>query len=198
MKGLRISNILLIMFVVWFIYGCSTVPNNVMLSKPENSTTSTPLSGTSTVTKPSINATQKTTESVNPQTTNIAELTKGLKTTIHFNFNSYQIEQKIDKYGINESPIEILNSIVVFMKKHPKIHVRIEGNCDNRGTQEYNLALGQKRADAAKNYLIYNGISSNRISTVSFGENNPVATGNNERAWAKNRRDDFVFYFVNK
>jgi len=68
----------------------------------------------------------------------------------------------------------------------------IEGHCDERGSAEYNLALGQKRADAAMQYLVSLGISANRISTISFGKEKPVDPGSNESAWAKNRRAHFV------
>ncbi len=70
--------------------------------------------------------------------------------------------------------------------------VTIEGNCDERGTEEYNLALGQRRADAAKKYLMDLGVDANRISTISYGEDRPVDPGHNEEAWAKNRNDHFV------
>ncbi len=70
--------------------------------------------------------------------------------------------------------------------------MRIEGNCDERGTVEYNLALGQKRADAAKAYLVNLGVDGKRLETVSYGKEKPVDPGHNEEAWAKNRRDHFT------
>jgi peptidoglycan-associated lipoprotein len=70
--------------------------------------------------------------------------------------------------------------------------IRIEGNCDERGTVEYNLALGEKRANAALDYLVKMGIDPSRISTVSYGKERPMDPGHTEAAWAKNRRDDFV------
>ncbi len=70
--------------------------------------------------------------------------------------------------------------------------VTVQGNCDERGSAEYNLALGQKRADAARRYLVDLGVNASRIDTVSFGEEKPAVRGHNETAWAKNRRDDFV------
>ncbi len=68
----------------------------------------------------------------------------------------------------------------------------LRGNCDNRGTNEYNLALGSRRANSARRYLIDLGINASRIDTVSFGEERPAVRGNNEVAWARNRRDNFV------
>ncbi len=78
------------------------------------------------------------------------------------------------------------------MQRHPDMRIVIQGNCDNRGTVEYNLALGEQRAQAAKSFLVDQGVDAARIRTLSFGEENPVDSGQNETAWAKNRRDDFV------
>ena len=70
--------------------------------------------------------------------------------------------------------------------------VTIEGHCDERGTAEYNLALGERRAKAAQEYLVFLGVGAQRLSTISYGEEKPVDPGNNEAAWAKNRRAHFV------
>jgi peptidoglycan-associated lipoprotein len=78
------------------------------------------------------------------------------------------------------------------LEKNPGAVIRIEGNCDERGTVEYNLALGEKRAKAALDYLVKMGIDPSRISTVSYGKERPMDPGHTEAAWAKNRRDDFV------
>jgi peptidoglycan-associated lipoprotein len=71
--------------------------------------------------------------------------------------------------------------------------VRIEGNCDERGSREYNLALGQRRAEAVKKIMTVLGVSDGRIETISFGEEKPVAMGHDEAAWAKNRRADIKY-----
>jgi peptidoglycan-associated lipoprotein len=76
---------------------------------------------------------------------------------------------------------------------HAHVKVRLEGNTDDRGTQEYNLALGERRAEAVKRYLEAQGVSAARISTVSFGKDNPLCNQNDESCWAKNRRVDFVY-----
>jgi peptidoglycan-associated lipoprotein len=78
------------------------------------------------------------------------------------------------------------------LKQRANARVELQGNCDERGTDEYNMALGKRRADAAKRYLEDLGIAEGRITTVSFGEENPAVQGHNEAAWAKNRRVDFV------
>jgi len=77
-------------------------------------------------------------------------------------------------------------------QKRPDTRVRVEGNCDERGTREYNLALGQRRADAARRYLVQLGLDASRISTVSYGNERPRAMGHDPESWRENRRDDLV------
>ena len=74
-----------------------------------------------------------------------------------------------------------------WLQKYPQVAVQVAGNCDDRGTEEYNLALGQRRANAARDYLAARGVSPSRIETISFGKDRPIALGDNEEAWAKNR-----------
>jgi len=102
---------------------------------------------------------------------------------IHFEF---------DKYNIRPGDAEILKKNAALLKKYPKVKVQIEGHCDERGTVEYNLALGERRANSAKKYLISLGIPESRISTISYGKERPLDPGHNEEAWAKNRRDHMV------
>jgi peptidoglycan-associated lipoprotein len=85
-----------------------------------------------------------------------------------------------------------LQAFVDQAQVHPDQGVRIEGNCDERGTREYNIALGQKRADAAKKYLADLGLDAARITTVSYGEERPRASGHDEAAWKENRRADLI------
>ncbi|MEJ2038134.1 MAG: peptidoglycan-associated lipoprotein Pal [Desulfosarcinaceae bacterium] len=87
---------------------------------------------------------------------------------------------------------QVLNAKANYLLDNPNALVTIEGNCDERGTEAYNIALGQRRADAAKDYLINLGIDPVRIDTISYGEERPVDPAHNEEAWAKNRRDHFV------
>jgi peptidoglycan-associated lipoprotein len=79
-----------------------------------------------------------------------------------------------------------------WLKSNPNVKVRLEGHCDERGTAEYNLALGQKRAEGVKSFLEGMGISSQRMATVSYGEERPLDPAHNEAAWTKNRRVDIV------
>jgi peptidoglycan-associated lipoprotein len=97
-----------------------------------------------------------------------------------------------DRYNIRPGDAEILKKDLDWFKANTNTKVRIEGNCDERGTVEYNLALGQKRADAAKNYLIGLGVDAKGLDTISYGKERPVCTEHNEGCWAQNRRDAFV------
>jgi peptidoglycan-associated lipoprotein len=102
---------------------------------------------------------------------------------IHFDF---------DKYDIRPEDAEVLKASAAVLMESPRVKIQIEGHCDERGTVEYNLALGERRANSAKNYLSSLGISAVRISTISYGEERPLDPGHNETAWAKNRRCHFI------
>jgi peptidoglycan-associated lipoprotein len=97
-----------------------------------------------------------------------------------------------DQWLIRDDQKEIMAKDAEWLKANPEVKIRIEGNCDERGTAEYNLALGQKRADIAKSFLEGLGISANRMQTISYGEERPLDRGQSDGAWAKNRRVDFV------
>ncbi len=97
-----------------------------------------------------------------------------------------------DKYDIRPGDAEILKENAALLMKHPTLKIQIEGHCDERGTIEYNLALGERRANSAKKYLTSLGISADRVSTISYGKERPLDPGHNEEAWAKNRRDHFI------
>ncbi len=87
----------------------------------------------------------------------------------------------------------ILRAKAEWMRRNPSLTIVIEGHCDNRGTTEYNLALGERRAESVKGFLIDLGLADTRIRTISYGEERPLARGDNEDAWAKNRRAHFEF-----
>ncbi len=93
-----------------------------------------------------------------------------------------------DRFNISSASAATLQAQAQYFAQYPQLTFTIEGHADERGTREYNLALGERRADAARNYLASLGIAANRISVVSYGKERPVALGSNEEAWAKNRR----------
>jgi len=118
-------------------------------------------------------------ESVSPQAANLEnELQK-----IYFNF---------DSATLSDQARSALSKDAELLAKQPAVKLRIEGNCDERGSDEYNMALGERRAKAARDYLVNLGVSAERLSTISYGEEKPVDPGHSEEAWAKNRRDEFV------
>jgi peptidoglycan-associated lipoprotein len=96
-----------------------------------------------------------------------------------------------DKYDIKAEYRDMLRQKADLMKRHPRIRVRIEGNCDARGTQEYNLALGERRARAAFDYMTMLGVNASQMELISFGKERPAVEGSGEAAWSKNRRDEF-------
>jgi peptidoglycan-associated lipoprotein len=97
-----------------------------------------------------------------------------------------------DRFDVRADQQETLRENAKVIQAYPQVNIQIQGHCDERGSEEYNLALGDKRARAAKDFLVNLGISPDRLSTISFGEERPVDPGHDEAAWAKNRRDEFV------
>ncbi len=94
----------------------------------------------------------------------------------------------LDQFDVDAEDRATLDSQAAWLKQYPRVRVTIEGHADERGTREYNLALGERRANAAKNYLASLGIDSGRLSTISFGKERPDALGSDEASWARNRR----------
>jgi len=93
-----------------------------------------------------------------------------------------------DQYNLTSKSIQALKGVVSVMNKNKKITLSVEGHADERGTREYNLALGQRRSESVASYLIANGIKRNRLITKSYGEERPLSLGSSEAAWSKNRR----------
>ncbi len=100
---------------------------------------------------------------------------------------------EFDSSTLSAEAESILRAKAEWMRRNPSLTIVIEGHCDNRGTTEYNLALGERRAESVKGFLIDLGIAETRIRTISYGEERPLASGDNERAWAQNRRAHFEF-----
>lgn len=112
----------------------------------------------------------------------LEDVTKELK-DVFFDF---------DKYNIREDQMANLEHDAAYLKKWKSVRILIEGHCDERGTNEYNMALGHRRASAAKDYLVSLGVEEHRIEVISYGEERPFALGHNEDAWWQNRRAHFV------
>lgn len=104
---------------------------------------------------------------------------------VHFDF---------DRFDIGADAQSTLESNLAWLRQHPEAQVQIEGHCDERGTVEYNLLLGERRAKAVKAYLVARGVSPDRLDTISYGEERPVEPASTEMAYAKNRRAQFLAY----
>ncbi|HEU4403445.1 MAG TPA: peptidoglycan-associated lipoprotein Pal [Candidatus Polarisedimenticolia bacterium] len=109
---------------------------------------------------------------------------QGVLKRIHFDF---------DKYDLRTDALRALDDNLAQIKQHAQFKIRIEGHCDERGTVEYNLALGEKRARAARDYFTSKGIPAKRLGIISYGKERPLDPGHNEEAWSQNRRDEFLF-----
>ncbi len=99
--------------------------------------------------------------------------------TVHFDYN---------KYDITDADRAMLQKQAAWLQQYPSVRVTIEGHCDERGTREYNLALGARRANAVKEFLVSQGVSSARVDTISYGKERPICTESTEDCWAQNRR----------
>ena len=97
-----------------------------------------------------------------------------------------------DKYNVRPDQRGTVEALAAWLDTNPSVTLSIEGHCDERGTREYNLALGERRANSVRDYLVALGINPARLSTVSYGEEKPAVLGSNESAWAQNRRGVFV------
>jgi peptidoglycan-associated lipoprotein len=120
---------------------------------------------------------------VTDESTTAASQSMASLDNIYFDFDSYVLSAKAR---------EILTKNAAAMMKNSSITVQIAGNCDERGSDEYNLALGEKRAKAAMNYISTLGVPASRLSTISYGKEKPADPGHDDAAWAKNRRDEFA------
>lgn len=157
--------------------GCAskTVPEKETVQ--ETGTTQTP---TTDITKKPMVSTVES-QPVDSEPSAVHESVTGLE-RIHFAYNEFVLDQQARV---------ILEQNAVFLRKNPGLKIIIEGHCDERGSDEYNLALGERRAVAARNYLITLGIAADRLSVISYGEEQPLVAESNEAAWGQNRRDEF-------
>jgi|TARA_B110000438_G_scaffold251722_1_gene256334 peptidoglycan-associated lipoprotein len=157
--------ILLSLFVAVFISACATKPKD-----------SAETSGTGSSAD---NATAETAETAEVQGGSQEDLIVNVGDRVFFGYDSSKLD---------EDAQELLQDQVAWLKQYPDVSVTVEGHCDERGTREYNLALGEKRAQAVKNYIIGLGVDSSRVSTISFGKERPAVVGSNDGAWSQNRR----------
>ncbi len=179
MKHISAAASALVVAGLFALAGCTPKPTPTAVPpKP----TAPPATPTPVVVKPEKTPTPAPTRTPSDIDKPLAELSGYLK-TVNFDF---------DKYEIRADARDILTKNAEWLKKYPSVKFVIEGHCDERGTAQYNMALGEKRANAAKDYLVSLGVDTGRISTISYGKERPLVEGGNEEAWAKNRRAQFV------
>lgn len=136
-------------------------------------------------TKPAMTAAPATPQSAANVTSNsivpgsVRDFTVNVGDTIHFDYNAY---------NLTDEDRSILQRQAQWLQKYSRVRVTIEGHCDERGTREYNLALGARRADATRDYLISLGVSSQRMTTIPYGKERPICTQSDEECWRQNRR----------
>ena len=164
--------------LVFFLAACSTTPKDTADSSGSGSSSS------SSDVSSSEEGTEGTILETSPESASIApgsqeDLIVNVGDRVFFNYDSSDLDSDAQ---------ELLQDQVAWLKQCSDVSVIVEGHCDERGTREYNLALGEKRAQSVKNYLISLGISSDRISTISYGKERPAVVGSNDGAWAQNRR----------
>ncbi|GAB6183327.1 peptidoglycan-associated lipoprotein Pal [Thermodesulfovibrio hydrogeniphilus] len=180
---MRLKHYFIFLFCLLFIVSCTE--RKVYMPTGKESTDITQMQDKSEQEK--LKTEEKLTDEDMVKSSKMAEIIKRLQEEIgdiYFDF---------DKYDIRQDAIQTLKKVSSALQKYPNLRLIIEGHCDERGTTEYNFALGQKRANAAKQYLISLGIQSARIDIVSYGKEKPVCTESNETCWQKNRRAHFVF-----
>ena len=155
-------------FIVLFVAACATKPKDTADSSGSGSSSSGSEEGTITETTGSgiVSGSQE-------------DLIVNVGDRVFFGYDSSDLDS---------DALELLQDQVAWLKQNSDVSVTIEGHCDERGTREYNLALGEKRAQAVKNYLIGLGINPDRVSTISYGKERPAVVGSNDGAWAQNRR----------
>lgn len=187
MKATRFAILTAIGLVLSFLAaGCHMNPENPMAIPNRPADTNGNLEGLGQIVpgNPTNNGTTLIAEPEFPGHTNWIENPDQFKEqTIHFAFDS-SVVRSADKSKIGV--------VADYLKANPQTAVRVEGNCDERGTEEYNRSLGERRAQSAREVLVGLGIDSTRVDTVSYGQDKPVADGHNEAAWKQNRRADFV------
>ena len=163
-----LNKFLLSISILFFVFACSTTPKDTADSSGSGSS-----EGVLTETSPDYS--NDLTIAPGSQ----EDLIVNVGDRVFFGYDSAELDADAQ---------ELLQDQVSWLKQYPAVSVSIEGHCDERGTREYNLALGEKRAQAVKNYLVGLGINPDRVSTISYGKERPAVVGSNDGAWAQNRR----------
>jgi len=175
-----LSQLFLVGFLGFTLVGCSSTPKNE--SEPDNSKELATEQVNTDVEAAQRQAAELAAADLAAKKAQLQAMIDGK--VVHFDF---------DQSDISPSNYEVIKANADYLTLVPEASVTIKGYCDERGTREYNLALGERRAQAVQNALVAEGVSPSRINVISFGEDNPVDDGHNEAAWAKNRRAEFNY-----
>ncbi len=162
--------ILGVLAAVALVAACETAPEDDMSASG---------AGAATTTESSSDAASMSTSTMSAYPGSQEDLVVNVGDRVFFGF---------DRFDLDEIARATLEKQAAWLAKYPTVSITVEGHADERGTREYNLGLGERRANAAKDYLIALGVSPARVRTVSYGEERPVAVGSNEAAWSQNRR----------
>ncbi len=165
-----IRKLIVLTFASLFIFGCK--------GREKNTTDSANAEGGSAMSDTKVDQTPLSFDAQGSDSGKIAGLV-----TVYFEY---------DKAVLSQESRDALKNNADWMKKNAGVKLQVEGHCDNRGSIEYNLALGERRANAVVSYLKSLGVAGNRLSVISYGEEKPVVAGDSEQAWAKNRRANFL------
>jgi len=157
--------------------GCAKKPAPAQVEEPAPAETVMPAETVSGVQDTGMNETAVSETAMQQTEMAMVELQR-----IHFDF---------DQFTLSAEARDLLAANAAYLQANPGVRVKIEGHCDERGSDEYNLALGERRAQAAKDYLVTLGVAADRLETISYGEELPLDSSSNETAWAKNRRAEF-------
>tara|TARA_Y100001970_G_scaffold153382_1_gene187815 strand:- start:2724 stop:3239 length:516 start_codon:yes stop_codon:yes gene_type:complete len=164
-----INKILISALLVFFVSACATKPKD------------------SADTSGSGSASSSSTVSSDSSSSDSASIIPGSQEDLIVNVGD-RVFFGYDSSDLDSDAQELLQDQVAWLKQHSDVSITVEGHCDERGTREYNLALGEKRAQSVKNYLISLGITPSRVSTISYGKERPAVIGSHEGAWSQNRR----------
>ena len=161
---------------------CETPPEDTAESGGEGTTTEPTTAAPETTTTPEVTTTETTTPTPEP-----AGIVPGSQEDLVVNVGD-RIFFDFDKAVLKPAAQRTLTRQAEWMKQNSNVTITVEGHCDERGTREYNLALGERRATAVKNFLVALGVSPGRVATISYGKERPASLGHNEAAWSQNRR----------
>lgn len=180
-----------VILALLIISGCS--PKKVVKEPEQTITESTPAEiRQKQAPSETITTQQPVKENITDRQMQKAQQTEGQTSVTELQSRVKDIHFEFDKYDIKEEERPVMKEVAAILAKNRNIKVIIEGHCDERGTNEYNLGLGDRRANATKDYLVSLGIPSGKIETISYGEEKPLCSESSEECWTKNRRAHFV------